>query len=154
MLSIRDCGLMLEPQFGMTMEQVVQTSRQAEDLGFGYLFRSGHLLPTGNSRGVDSPECWTSLGAISASTRTLKFGPMVTPMGFRNPAMLAKMACTLHSFSGGRLQLAIGAGWYEPEYRAHGYEFPSFKVRMRQFEEGVRIILSMVREGRADFDGE
>jgi alkanesulfonate monooxygenase SsuD/methylene tetrahydromethanopterin reductase-like flavin-dependent oxidoreductase (luciferase family) len=154
MFSIKDCGLMLEPQFGMTMEQLVQTARQAEDLGFGYLFRSDHLLPTDDSRGVDSPECWTSLGAIAASTSRIKFGPMVTPIGFRNPAILAKMACTLHSFSGGRLQLAIGAGWYEPEYRAHGYEFPSYKVRKKQFQEGLSIILSMVREGRVDFDGE
>jgi alkanesulfonate monooxygenase SsuD/methylene tetrahydromethanopterin reductase-like flavin-dependent oxidoreductase (luciferase family) len=153
MALISKCGLMLEPQFGMTVRQLVETAKQAESLGFGYLFRSDHLLPTDDSRGKDSPECWTSLGAVAAETTTIKFGPMVTPLGFRNPALLARMACTLHSFSGGRLQLAVGAGWYEPEYRAHGYEFPPFAVRREQFEEGLSILLSLVRDGKVDFDG-
>jgi alkanesulfonate monooxygenase SsuD/methylene tetrahydromethanopterin reductase-like flavin-dependent oxidoreductase (luciferase family) len=153
MALISKCGLMLEPQFGMTVRQLVETAKQAESLGFGYLFRSDHLLPTDDSRGKDSPECWTSLGAVAAETTTIKFGPMVTPLGFRNPALLARMACTLHSFSGGRLQLAVGAGWYEPEYRAHGYEFPPFAVRRKEFEEGLSILLSMVRDGKVDFDG-
>ncbi|QQG48657.1 MAG: LLM class flavin-dependent oxidoreductase [archaeon] len=153
MLSIKNCGIMLEPQMGMTMLEVVSTARLVERLGFGYLFRSDHLLPTDNRRGVDSPECWTSLGALAASTTDLRFGPMVTPIGFRNPALLARMACTLHSFSGGRLQLAVGAGWYESEYRAHGYPFPPFKERMSQFDEAFSVISSLVREGRADFDG-
>ncbi|MHB8700676.1 MAG: LLM class flavin-dependent oxidoreductase [Nitrososphaerales archaeon] len=53
----------------------------------------------------------------------MKFGPMVSPVGFRNPALLARMACTLNSFSNGRLVLSLGAGWFEPEYRAHGLDF-------------------------------
>jgi alkanesulfonate monooxygenase SsuD/methylene tetrahydromethanopterin reductase-like flavin-dependent oxidoreductase (luciferase family) len=150
---IPECGIMLEPQFGMTVQELVRTAVEAESLGFGYLFRSDHLLPTDDSRGKDSPECWTSLGAVAAETSSIRFGPMVTPLGFRNPALLARMACTLHSFSGGRLQLAVGAGWYEPEYRANGYEFPPFDVRKKQFEEGLAILLSMVREGRVDFQG-
>ena len=145
---------MLEPQFGMTVGQLVETAVKAEELGFGYVFRSDHLLPTDDSRGKDSPECWTSLGAVAAATSSIGFGPMVTPLGFRNPALLARMACTLHSYSGGRLQLAVGAGWYEPEYRAHGYQFPEFRVRLKQFEEGLAVLLAMVRDGRVDFDGE
>jgi len=144
---------MLEPQLGMSMHNLLTTTTQAEGLGFGYLFRSDHLLPTDNRRGIDSPECWTSLGAIAASTNRIKFGPMVTPVGFRNPALLARMASTLHSFSEGRLQLALGIGWYEPEYKANGYGFPEFKVRREQFEEGLVVILSMLTEGRVDFDG-
>jgi len=153
MALISRCGIMLEPQFGMTVQQLVRTAVESETLGFGYVFRSDHLLPTDDSRGTDSPECWTSLGAIAASTKSIKFGPMVTPLGFRNPALLARMACTLHSYSGGRLQLAVGAGWYESEYKAHGYDFPAFDVRSKQFEEGLTILLSMVREGRVDFQG-
>src|ERR1700746_3135026 len=111
---------MLEPQLGMAMNEFIDNVKMTERLGFGYLFRSDHLLPTDDRRGIDSPECWASLGAIAASTHKIRFGPMVSPVGFRNPALLAKMACTLHSFSGGRLQLSAGAGWYEPEFRAHG----------------------------------
>jgi alkanesulfonate monooxygenase SsuD/methylene tetrahydromethanopterin reductase-like flavin-dependent oxidoreductase (luciferase family) len=144
---------MLEPQLGMSMEQLVNTARQAEELGFGYFFRSDHILPTNDRRGVDSPECWTSLGAVAAATSRVKFGPMVTPIGFRNPALLAKMACTLHSFSQGRLQLAVGAGWYEAEYRACGYPFPDFRTRVAQLKEALEVIAALVNEGRADFDG-
>ena len=144
---------MLEPQLGMSMKEVVQTAKLAEELGFGYLFRSDHLLPTDDRRGIDSPECWTSLGAIAASTESLKFGPMVSPVGFRNPALLARMACTVHSFSGGRLQLSMGAGWYGAEYRAHGYEFPPLAQRLGEFREAFDIVTALVREGKADFDG-
>jgi alkanesulfonate monooxygenase SsuD/methylene tetrahydromethanopterin reductase-like flavin-dependent oxidoreductase (luciferase family) len=144
---------MLEPQLGMSVDDLVRAAEKTEELGFGYLFRSDHLLPTDNRRGIDSPECWTSLGVVAARTHRVKFGPMVTPAGFRNPALLAKMACTLHSFTKGRLQLALGAGWYEPEYTAFGYAFPSFPTRRTQFMEALSIILSLVREGRVDFDG-
>jgi alkanesulfonate monooxygenase SsuD/methylene tetrahydromethanopterin reductase-like flavin-dependent oxidoreductase (luciferase family) len=144
---------MLEPQLGTSAAQLIETARLTEQLGFGYLFRSDHLLPTDGRRGIDSPECWTSLGAIAASTRSLKFGPMVTPMGFRNPALMARMACTVHSLSEGRLQLGMGAGWYEAEYTANGYAFPRFPERLGQFREALAIVSSLEREGRADFDG-
>lgn len=152
-LSKEDCGIMLEPQLGMSMAQLIDVAKQAEDLGFGYLLRSDHLLPTDNRRGMDSPECWTSLGAIAASTNRIRFGPLVSPIGFRNPALLAKMACTLHSFSHGRLNLAVGAGWYEAEYKDHGFPFPDFRGRVAEFKEGLDILTLLIRSGRADFDG-
>jgi alkanesulfonate monooxygenase SsuD/methylene tetrahydromethanopterin reductase-like flavin-dependent oxidoreductase (luciferase family) len=144
---------MVEPQLGMSMDQLVETARLAEELRFGYFFRSDHILPTNDKRGMASPECWTSLGAIAASTKQVKFGPLVTPIGFRSPALLARMACTLHSFSGGRLQLSVGAGWYEAEYRAHGFPFPDFRTRRDQFREALHIITAMVHDGEVDFDG-
>ncbi len=153
MLRLEDSGIMLEPQLGMSMDQLVGSAMIAEELGFGYFFRSDHILPTDDRRGLDSPECWTSLGAVAESTSKIKFGPMVSPIGFRNPALLAKMACTLHSYSRGRLQLAMGAGWYEPEYKAHGFPFPKFRERVLQFGEALEIINALVQDGRADFDG-
>ena len=153
MTSLKDFGIMLEPQLGMTVQGIVETARRAEELGFGYLFRSDHLLPTNDRRGIDSPECWTSLGAVAASTRKIRFGPMVTPISFRNPALLGKMALTLHSYSNGRLQLGLGAGWYEAEYHANGYEFPSFAARIGQFSEALEIIHTMAREEKVEYDG-
>lgn len=153
MTSLKDFGIMLEPQLGMKVQGLVGTARCAEELGFGYLFRSDHLLPTNDRRGIDSSECWTSLGAVAASTSNIGFGPMVTPISFRNPAMLGRMALTLHSYSNGRLQLGLGAGWYEAEYLANGYEFPSFTERIGQFSEALQIIHTMVREERVDYDG-
>lgn len=147
------CGLMLEPQEGLVAEGVVKAARLAEKLGFGYIFRSDHLLPTSGRRGIPSAECWTTLGAIAISTDRVRFGPLVSPIGFRNPALLARMASTVNSLSKGRLQLGIGVGWYEDEYKAYGFPFPNFPKRREQFLEGVRIIHSLVRDGRVDFAG-
>jgi len=144
---------MVEPQLGMSMEGLVEIAKKAEELGFGYFFRSDHILPTDERRGIDSPECWTSLGVLSASTSRIKFGPLVSPIGFRNPALLAKMACTIHSASNGRLQLGLGAGWYEAEYKAHGYPFPGFRTRVAQFAEALEIISAMVNRGEVDYEG-
>jgi alkanesulfonate monooxygenase SsuD/methylene tetrahydromethanopterin reductase-like flavin-dependent oxidoreductase (luciferase family) len=144
---------MVEPQLGMSMEELVEVAEKVEELGFGYFFRSDHILPTDARRGIDSPECWTSLGVLAASTSRIKFGPLVSPIGFRNPALLAKMACTVHSTSNGRLQLGVGAGWYEAEYRAHGFPFPDFRTRVAQFAEALDIISAMVNKGKVDYDG-
>ncbi|MDA4128247.1 MAG: LLM class flavin-dependent oxidoreductase [Thaumarchaeota archaeon] len=153
MFSIADCGLMLEPQLGMGLSEVLDWARYAEDRGYGFLRRSDHFLPTTASKTVDSAECWTSLGAVAAETRRIKFGPLVTPVGFRNPVLLAKMACTLGSFSEGRLELGLGAGWFKEEYEAYGLPFPGFKTRVKQFEEALKIIRPLTEGKRTDFDG-
>lgn len=149
---------MIEPQEGMKVSNVVDWARYAEEKGYGYFFRSDHLLPLSaeseQERAKDSPECWVTLGVVAALTKNLRFGPLVSPVGFRNPALLAKMACTLDSYSNGRMCLGLGAGWNEFEYRAHGYEFPPFKVRRKQVEEGYRIVRGMTEGRRMDFDGE
>jgi alkanesulfonate monooxygenase SsuD/methylene tetrahydromethanopterin reductase-like flavin-dependent oxidoreductase (luciferase family) len=151
---IKNCGLMIEPQQGMSLGDVLSWAKYAEGSGYGYIFRSDHLLPIGRRRkGISSPECWVSLGAIAATTKRIKFGPMVSPIGFRNPAILGRMACTLHAFSKGRLQLGVGAGWYEEEYKAHGLGFPSFQIRSQELSEALNILTPMVRGKRVDFEG-
>jgi alkanesulfonate monooxygenase SsuD/methylene tetrahydromethanopterin reductase-like flavin-dependent oxidoreductase (luciferase family) len=145
---------MLEPQEGMSTQEIISWAEFSESAGYGYFFRSDHILPTSGARaGVESPECWVTLGAVAAKTHRIKFGPMVSPVGFRNPALLARMACTLNAYSGGRLQLAFGAGWHEPEYIAHGFEFPRFGVRRRQFIEALNIIRPLTEGRKVDYDG-
>jgi alkanesulfonate monooxygenase SsuD/methylene tetrahydromethanopterin reductase-like flavin-dependent oxidoreductase (luciferase family) len=90
---------------------------------------------------------------IAASTRRIRFGPLVSHVGFRNPALLAKMVCTVHSFTGGRLVLGVGAGWFEDEYLAHGYEFPRFRIRREQFEEALKIIRPLTEGRPVNFKG-
>jgi alkanesulfonate monooxygenase SsuD/methylene tetrahydromethanopterin reductase-like flavin-dependent oxidoreductase (luciferase family) len=154
MISINDCGLALEPQLGMTVEEIVEWARYAEDSGYGYVLRSDHLLPTIRTEMViDSPECWVTMGVIAASTKTIRFGPLVSPSGFRNPALLARMACTLDSFTSGRLVLGVGMGWFREEYAAHGYEFPKFHIRKDQFIEAVKIIRPLTEGLSVDFQG-
>jgi len=146
-------ALMLEPQENMTLSQFVSLGKLAESLGFPALFRSDHLLPTSARRGIPSTECWTSLAALFAKTEKLKLGTLVSPVGFRNPALLAKMACDLAYYSEDRLILGVGAGWYDAEYRAFGIPFPPASVRIEMLEEALSIIKPVVKEGRAGYRG-
>jgi alkanesulfonate monooxygenase SsuD/methylene tetrahydromethanopterin reductase-like flavin-dependent oxidoreductase (luciferase family) len=154
LFSINDCGLMLEPQEGMKAEEIVSFADYAERSGYGYIFRSDHLLPTsGQTNENGSPECWVTLGTIAGRTEKVKFGPLVSPVGWRNPALLARMACTLDSYSNGRMCLGFGAGWYESEYKAHGFEFPPVRIRLRQLEEACVIIRTLTLGRKVDYDG-
>jgi alkanesulfonate monooxygenase len=154
MVAIGDCGLVIEPQQGMRFQEIIDWCAYAERNGYGYFFRSDHLLPTNGNRNRDSPECWVTLGALAATTKRIKFGPMVTPIGFRNPALLAQMACNLHAFSKGRLLLGVGAGWDKEEYLAKGYPFPKLQVRHEQLIEALTIIRPLIEGKRADFHGQ
>ncbi len=144
---------MLEPQGGMQVREILEWANYSEKSGYGYLLRSDHFMPTGGAKGLDSPECWVTLGAVAEVTNRIRFGPLVTPVGFRNPALLARMACTLHSFSDGRLVLGIGAGWFQDEYIAHGYDFPPFRLRFDQFLEAIKIVRPLTEGKRVDFQG-
>jgi len=151
---IEDCGLMLEPQEGMRVDEIVGWANYAEKSGYGYIFRSDHLLPTsGAEKRLPSPECWVTLGAVAASTNRIKFGPMVSPVGFRNPAVLANIACTLYSFSHGRAILSVGAGWYKSEYEAYGLKFPELDERKEAFHEALQIIAPLAAGKRVSFKG-
>jgi len=150
---LKSCGLMLEPQEGMKVEDIVSWAEYAEKNGYGYLFRSDHILATSRKKGLDSPECWVTLGAVAARTNRINFGPMVSPIGFRNPALLAKMALTLHSYSKGRLILSVGAGWFEEEYVAHGFSFPGLDERRDQLKEALQIIRPLTEGKKVSFKG-
>jgi probable F420-dependent oxidoreductase len=134
----------------------------AEAVGFASLVVPDHLLfrrsPPTNAPSVDLPEgrtrgiweAWTVLSAVAAVTRRVSLGPFVACTAFRNPALLAKMADTLDEVSGGRLVLGLGAGWHAPEFEAFGVPFDQ---RVSRFEEALRIIVPLLREGRVDFQG-
>jgi alkanesulfonate monooxygenase SsuD/methylene tetrahydromethanopterin reductase-like flavin-dependent oxidoreductase (luciferase family) len=98
-------------------------------------------------------EGWTALTYFAAQYPQFKIGHMVLCQSFRNPALLAKMAATLHYLSEGRFSLSIGAGWHEEEYRAYGYEFPSPGVRVDQLEEALQIIKAMWSEEQVTYQG-
>ncbi len=98
-------------------------------------------------------EAWTVMAALAASTSKVRLGQMCTCMAYRNPAYLAKVAATVDVVSGGRVEMGIGAGWYEHEWRAYGYGFPRAGERIAMLDEGVQIMRSLWRDGRASFDG-
>jgi len=122
----------------------------AESAGFDSVWVFDHLLFRfdGESSGIH--ECWTILAAIAEATRRVELGTLVMCTGFRNAALLAKMAATLDHVSDGRLILGIGAGWHDPEFEAFGYPTDH---KVGRFEEALAVITGLIREGRADLDG-
>lgn len=123
----------------------------AEAAGFDSVWLGDHLLYD-KPDGTKGPwECWTMLAAIAAVTDKVLLGPLVTPTGFRSPALLAKMAGTVDEISGGRLVLGLGSGWNQREFEA--FDFP-FDKRVSRFEEAFAIITGLIRRGQVDFTGE
>ena len=98
-------------------------------------------------------EAWTLMSALAASTTRIRLGQMCTCVSYRNPAYLAKVAATVDVISGGRLEMGIGGGWYEKEWRAYGYGFPSAGERLGRLREGVQIFRDMWTTGSATLDG-
>ncbi|MDR3661384.1 MAG: LLM class F420-dependent oxidoreductase [Mycobacterium sp.] len=98
-------------------------------------------------------EAWSLVAAYAATTSRIKLGQMCTAMSYRNPVYLAKVAATIDIISGGRVQLGIGGGWYEHEWRAYGYGFPLAGVRLARLDEGVQIMRDAWRDGLVSFDG-
>ena len=98
-------------------------------------------------------EAWSLMSAYAATTSRIKLGQMCTAMSYRNPVYLAKVAATTDIISGGRIQMGIGGGWYEHEWRAYGYGFPSAGVRLARLDEGVQIMRDAWRDGKVSFAG-
>jgi F420-dependent oxidoreductase-like protein len=145
-------GVMLEGQEGLTWERWRRTMASAEALGFESLWRSDHFTsPLDSSR--ESLETWVALTVAATQTTRLRFGPLVCPITFRHPALLARMAAALDTLSGGRLVLGLGAGWNEQEHRAFGLPFPPLRERMDMLEEGIEVIVRLWADEPAYFAG-
>ncbi len=129
---------------------ILAMAQMAEDVGFDSIWLSDHLIFRLEESPIGVWECGSMLAALASSTKRVELGTAVICTGFRNPALLAKMADTIDEISGGRLVLGIGAGWHDPEYRAFGY--PTDR-RYSRFEEAVRIIHGLLRNGSVDFEG-
>jgi F420-dependent oxidoreductase-like protein len=112
-----------------------------------------HMHTTPEPTGEATHEAWTLMAALAAVTGRVRLGQMCTCMSYRNPAHLAKVAATVDIISEGRVEMGIGAGWYEHEWRAYGYGFPSAGERIRRLEEGVQIFRDMWTTGSATFTG-
>jgi alkanesulfonate monooxygenase SsuD/methylene tetrahydromethanopterin reductase-like flavin-dependent oxidoreductase (luciferase family) len=123
---------------------------EAEASGLDSVWVYDHLLFRFDGEATGIHECWTILAAIAEATSRVELGTIVMCTGFRNPALLAKMAATLDHVSGGRLTLGIGCGWHDPEYEAFGYPTDH---KVGRFEEALTVIRGLIREGRADLDG-
>ena len=130
---------MLEPQQGGSYAQFRAVAHAAEQAGYDAVFRSDHLLTIG---GAPQPalEAWTMLAGLARDTTRIRLGTLVTPTTFRHPAVLAREVVTVDEMSGGRIELGVGTGWFEPEHRSLGIPFPSMRERTDRQEECVEVI--------------
>lgn len=132
-----------EPQQGATYDDLVRVAQEAERLGFGAFFRSDHYLGMG-TEGLPGPsDAWVTLAGIARETSTIRLGTMMTSATFRHPGPLAISVANVDQMSGGRVELGIGAGWFEAEHTAYGIPFPSTGERFDRFEEQLAVITGL-----------
>ncbi|HUG14668.1 MAG TPA: LLM class flavin-dependent oxidoreductase [Thermomicrobiales bacterium] len=138
---------------GTPWDDLIEQWRIIEESGYDCTGFPDHLMPTAGS--IDAPymEGWTLLTALATLTPRLRVAVLVTGNTYRNPALLAKMATTLDHVTGGRVDLGLGAGWFEAEHTAFGYAFPSAGQRVEMLRESIAIIRSLMRGGRTTYDG-
>jgi F420-dependent oxidoreductase-like protein len=144
--------LMLEGQEGVRWSQWLEIAQTAERLGFEALFSSDHYFSVQNAPGRGSNDAWTILAGLAARTERIRLGTMVSPATFRHPTVLAKIATTVDHISNGRVEIGIGAGWWEEEHRTHGFPFPPTDERFGIFEEQVEIVHGLLTQERFSFE--
>ncbi len=145
--------LMLEGQEDLTWDRWLAVAEAAERLGFEALFTSDHYLSVQGVRERGSNDAWTILAGLAASTERLRLGTLVSPVTFRHPAVLAKIATTVDHISGGRVEIGMGAGWWEAEHRAYGFPFPPADARFSLLEQQVEIVHGMLTTEPFSFAG-
>jgi F420-dependent oxidoreductase-like protein len=140
------------PQIKRTWDETKAAAQQFESLGYHSLWLVDHLY------GIPGPqipifEAWTTLAAVGAVTSRVKLGTLVSPVGFRNPALLAKMAATLDNITKGRVIVGLGAGWFEMEFTGYGFDFPALPVRLQQLDEAAELLKKLWTEEQPSFSG-
>lgn len=149
-----EVSIMIEGQQGLSWPRWQRLVRSAEELGFNGLYRSDHFAdPQGPYQ--DALELWVSFAWLAANTQRIAFGPMVSPVSFRDPRITAWQASGVDALAGGRLRLGLGAGWNEREHNAFGYDLLDIPARFARFEEGLQVITRLLQnDGPQSFEGE
>ena len=135
-------------------DTILKASKDIEDLNYESVWVYDHFHTVPSPTQDPTFECWSLMAALSQVTEKVRIGQMCTCNSYRNPAYLTKVASTIDSMSGGRLEFAIGAGWYDQEYKAYGYEYPSAGIRLKMLEEALQIYIAMNTQEKATFEGE
>jgi F420-dependent oxidoreductase-like protein len=148
-----DVCLMIEGQEDVNWVDWQAIAAACEENGVGTLFRSDHYLSVDDRRERGALDAWATLAGLAAITAELRLGTMVSPATFRHPAVLAKMATTVDHISGGRVELGIGAGWWEREHEAYGFELPPIGPRTDRLEEQLQLIGQHWAEGPFSLQG-
>ena len=133
-------ALMIEPQQGLTYNEQLAIALRAEAAGFEALLRSDHYDSFLGGSGQPTSDAWAVLAGLARDTTVIGLGTLVSPVLFRYPGNLAKVAATVDEMSGGRVEVGVGAGWHEHEHRGHGFAFPPLAERADHLEEALEIL--------------
>ncbi|MFI1647242.1 LLM class F420-dependent oxidoreductase [Streptomyces avidinii] len=147
-----DLRIFTEPQQGASYETLLTVAKATEDLGFDAFFRSDHYLRMGSADGLPGPtDAWITLAGLARETKRIRLGTLMTAGTFRLPGVLAIQVAQVDQMSGGRVELGLGAGWFEQEHKAYGIPFPA--DRMSRLEEQLAIVTGLwATEPGASFD--
>ncbi|QNP65915.1 LLM class F420-dependent oxidoreductase [Streptomyces genisteinicus] len=144
-----DLRIFTEPQQGADYDTLLAVAKASEDLGFDAFFRSDHYLSMGPVDGLPGPtDAWITLAGLARETRTIRLGTLMTAGTFRLPGVLAIQVAQVDQMSGGRIELGLGAGWFEEEHRAYGIPFP--KERIARLEEQLAIVTGLWSTGEGE----
>jgi F420-dependent oxidoreductase-like protein len=134
----------IEPQLGASYEGQLRVAQRSEECGFDGFFRSDHFLTMGSRDGLPGPtDAWATLAALGRETSRIRLGTMVSSATFRLPGVLAITVAQADAMSGGRIELGLGAGWYEAEHRAYGIPFPPARERFDRLAEQLAIVTGL-----------
>lgn len=147
-------ALMIEGQEDVAWEQWQAIAGVVDRLDYDALFRSDHYVGLLGDERRGSLDAWATLAALGAMTRRVRLGTLVSPVTFRHPSVLAKLAATVDHVSGGRVELGIGAGWNEREHAAYGFPFPDTGDRFSELEEQTEVVRRLLTEEVVDHDGD
>ncbi|MBA4862439.1 LLM class F420-dependent oxidoreductase [Streptomyces sp. PSKA54] len=151
-----DLRIFTEPQQGATYDTLLTVAKATEDLGFDAFFRSDHYLRMGSVDGLPGPtDAWITLAGLARETKRIRLGTLMTAGTFRLPGVLAIQVAQVDQMSGGRVELGLGAGWFEEEHKAYGIPFP--KEKFARLEEQLAIVTGLwsTEVGKSfSYDGE
>jgi F420-dependent oxidoreductase-like protein len=149
--------IFVEPQQGASYDQLLAAAQCAEACGFDAFFRSDHYLTMGGDGEPGPTDAWVTLAALARETSRIRLGTLVTSATFRWPGPLAISVAQVDAMSGGRVELGLGAGWYESEHNAYGIPFPPVAERFERLEEQLAIVTGLWTTAEGDtfsFDGQ
>jgi F420-dependent oxidoreductase-like protein len=139
-----DLRVFTEPQQGATYSQLLAVAKTTERCGYDAFFRSDHYVKMGPVTGLPGPtDAWVTLGALARETQRIRLGTLLTAGTFRLPGPLAIQVAQIDEMSGGRIELGLGAGWFDREHEAYGIPFPSLGERFERLEEQMEIITGL-----------